>query len=152
MRNVIWPTIFCATLLAGCASAQTRAIQVVIASDGAADATAAGYKSFVRQRVAECDAKMDPAKNTKAEAEECLGLASPENGKRLSQVVSGLVAAQTAVKIAVECGTNPLKLPVEFRVQCVDAKKADWNQLAEAVSDAWDKMRPYFEAVKGVTP
>lgn len=141
------------SLSSSCATThQGRAIQLVVASDAAADEVADRYKMFVDERVASCDKQLDPEKDTKADAVTCLGLASSENGTKLKAIIEILVAAQLAIKIAVECDVNPLKLPDKFREQCVDAKKADWLLLAKQVANAWDDLRPYFEAVKEASP
>ena len=134
----------------GCASTNVgRATQLVVASDSVADQVADAYVTFVDTRVASCDEKLDPEKNTKEEAQECLGLASSDSGEKLKVIMKGLVAAQLAIQIAVECETNPVKLPAEFRDRCVAGQKANWQALTSTLMDVVTELKPYFESVKG---
>ena len=133
----------------GCASTpEGKAVQLVVASDAAADEIAAGYLVYVDAKTAECDEKLDPEVNTKEDAKECLGMASSDNGKRLKKILEVLVVAQLAVKIAVECESNPLKVPAEFKAKCVDGQAADWKALAAALTSAWGDLAPFFDAVR----
>lgn len=133
----------------GCAATpKGRATQLVVASDGAADEISAGYESYVDAKVAECDAKLDPETNTKEDAKDCMGMASSDEGKRLLKMMEVLVAAQLAIKIAIECESNPLKVPKEFKTKCIDGQKADWKALAASLISAWEGLAPFFEAVR----
>ena len=133
----------------GCAnSPQGRAVQLVVASDAAADEVANGYDEFVESKVAECDEKLDPEVNTKADAKECLGVASSDDGERLKKVLETLVVIQLAVKLAVECESNPLKVPDEFRAKCVEGQEADWAALSSALMATWRDLAPFLNAVR----
>ena len=137
-------------LLVGCASTHRgRAVQLVVASDSAADTVADTYESWAATRIGECEGKLPPDYHSLTEFKACLGFASSDGGKALKQILHAVVAAQLAIKLAVECETNPLQLPVEFRAQCVDAKKADWRALRDNLLGAWQQLRPYFEAIQG---
>jgi len=148
---VMFLFVFGLVLPTGCANTHKgRAIQLVVASDAAADGLADGYKEFVSAKVVECDAKLDPEKgHTKSDVEECLGLADPIEGERFLKAVETLVALQLVIKIAVECGSNPLKIPKEFQKECVEGKKADWQAMAASLASAWKQLAPFFEAVRG---
>lgn len=134
----------------GCANTpKGKAIQLVVASDAAADEIANGYEKFVEVKVVECDEKLDPEVNNKEDVEDCLGLADEIQGERLKKMLEILVVAQLAVKIAVECESNPLKVPKEFKAKCVDGQAADWKALAVALTSAWSDLAPFFDAVRG---
>ena len=136
--------------MAGCANTNKgRAVQFVVASDAAADEIADTYEPFVDKRVAECDAKLDPEKNTLQDAKDCLGVASSDSGKSLKGFMEVLVAAQLAIKIAVECEDNPLKVPDEFRSNCIEGQEADWTALVTNLTSAWDSLRPFLTAIRG---
>jgi hypothetical protein len=149
MKVLTPAALLLSTSLACATTHEGRAIQLVVASDAAADTAAAGYADFRDGMQAKCNAKLDPEVNTKSDAKECMGLASSDNGKKFLKIVEVIVAAQLAIKIAVECDTNPLKLPVEFREQCIDAKAADWKALAATLTSAWDQLRPFYLAIAG---
>ena len=151
MRRVILPVALAASM-AGCASTDKgRAVQLVVASDAAADEIADQYESFVNNRVAECDAKLDPEKDSLEDAKNCLGVASSDSGKALKVFTEILVAAQLAIKLAVECEDNPLKVPEEFRANCLEGQKADWKALGETLASAWDSLRPFLTAIRGAS-
>ena len=148
--NRIAIVVLPAVLALGCANTpKGKAIQLVVASDAAADEIAAGYKGYVETKTIQCQDKLDPEVNTKEEAKDCLGVASSAGGERLKKILEVLVAAQLVIKLAVECESNPLKVPQEFREKCVDAKKADWRLMVDTLMSAWDGLKPYFEAVRG---
>jgi len=152
MRKIIQSMVLVSAVSLGCASTpKGKAIQLVVASDAAADEISTGYEAYVEAKVAECDAKLDPEKNTKEDAKDCLGIASSDDGKRLLKVMESLVAVQLAIKIAVECESNPLKVPEAFRANCIDGQKADWGALAASLTSVWQELAPFFEAVRGVT-
>jgi len=130
-------------LLASCASTHKgRAAQLVVASDAAADEIAAGYADLRDAREAECDAKLDPRANTVSDAKACLGVFSSDGGRKLRVAVEALVAAQLAVKLAIECDGNPLS------VESSCHGSPDWAELYGALMSTWDDVRPYLEAVR----
>lgn len=142
--------ILLAVLLVGCASTHRgRAVQLVVATDSAADTVADTYEAWAANRVGECEGIMTPETHTKTEFIGCLGRASSESGEALKKILQAMVAAQLAIKLAVECETNPLQLPAEFRAKCVDGKKADWRALRDNLLGVWEQLRPYFEAIEG---
>jgi hypothetical protein len=129
----------------GCASTpKGKATQLVVATDAGADAFADGWSAYVDGEIARCRAGAggDTAESRAA----CLGKAG--EGEALEPLLEALVAAQLAVKIAVECEDNPLKVPAEFKAECVDGN-ADWNALGAKVLDAWKAVQPFYEAMKG---
>lgn len=150
MKHAHTLIILLVCLLLGCASTNRgRAVQLVVASDSAADTIADTYDSWAANRIGECEGKLPPDKHTRGEFDQCTGLASSDGGKAMKKILQVVVAAQLAIKLAVECETNPLKLPQEFRDKCVDQKKADWRALRDNLLAAWEDLRPYFEAIQG---
>ena len=82
---------------------------------------------------------------------DCLGMASSSDGERLLKLMETLVQAQLMVKIAVECESNPLKVPREFMAQCIDGQGADWRALTMSLTSAWADLAPFLEAIRGFT-
>ena len=131
-----------------CAAAKAGATQFVVASDAAADELAAGWDGYVGVEIARCSGLlMGTERDTRDGREECLGLAG--KGEPLELGLEALVASQLAVKLAVECEANPLKVPQDFKAECVDAQKADWAALMKSLVEAWDTIKPYYTAMKG---
>lgn len=131
----------------GCAVAKNGAAQFVVASDAAADELAAGWEGYVDDEIARCSNLLGGTdKDTKDGRKECMGLAG--EGEALEVGLEALIAAQLAVKIAVECDSNPLKVPAEFKEQCVDGAKTDWVALFNSLKSAWETLKPYYNAMK----
>ena len=129
-------------LMTSCAAAKTGATQLVVASDAAADELAQGWGGYVDAEIVRCSNLLGGTdRDTKDGRKECMGLAG--KGEELELGLEVLVAAQLAVKLAVECDANPLKTPKEFKMQCVDEAKPDWVVLMKSLGDAWDSIKPY---------
>jgi hypothetical protein len=135
------------TVGSGCATAKRTATQLVIASDGAADELSIGWEAYVDAQIVRCSNELQGTeRDTKEGRKECMGLAA--KGEALETGLEALVAAQSAVKIAVECDSNPLGTPAEFKAECVDGAKADWAALLGGLKTAWDNLKPYYSAMK----
>jgi hypothetical protein len=144
MRNIITLFITMLTILPACATTpKQRAIQFVVASDAVADELGDGWGGYVDDEIARCRASLSDEADTPDEREKCLGYAA--KGDALELAMEALVVSQVAVEVAVTCESNPLKVPKEFLHKC--AEPADWQALEQGVFNAWQNIRPYYEAM-----
>lgn len=142
--NIFAISLF-AFVLSACASTHKgRAMQVVVASDGVADEMATQWDEQAHARIDKCRAE---GHATAEDRTECMGVFAKIKDE-VDAALAALVAAQMAIKLAVECESNPLKMPDEFLDRCVKDKKADWKALEAQVMEAWDTIRPLFQEIK----
>ena len=121
----------------GCAhTSKGVALEVVVASDQAADSIADDWASKTTAAIDKCRAPLSGSA-TREQRHACLGAYTPENAEKVAAAVKVLIAAQTQVKLAAECE--------EFKT-CVT--KPDWFTLAGRVMDAWKTLKPYVLKAK----
>jgi hypothetical protein len=131
--------------LACATTSKQRAIQFVVASDALADEIGDGWSTYVDGEIDRCRSTLEGTdEDTPEGRESCLGYAAKGDG--LETALKALVAAQLAVELAVMCESNPLKVPQEFLHKCTEP--TDWQALGVAVFDAWQSIRPFYEAMR----
>lgn len=121
-----------------------RAIQLAVASDGVADEVALQWDKQGHARIDKCRAEGHETKEARGR---CMGLYAILKDD-VEAMLEALVAAQMAVRLAAECDSNPLKVPVEFLDRCVEGEQADWKALAKQITVAWDAIRPLFQEIR----
>ena len=123
--------------LSGCANgnhAKSVAVNIVVASDVAADTLADAWSDGASVRIDECRALQ---LETPEERADCMGLFHPDEVDKVVAGLTLLVAVQMAVKEAAEC---------EALSTCL--QEVDWEALAEQAGAAWNALLPYVNAVK----
>jgi hypothetical protein len=145
-RFIIAVVMFVVALfIGGCASTpKGRAVQVVVASDGIADEVAEQWAEKGHARIDKCRAEYH---ETEAARTECMGVFVTAKDE-LVVLLETLVAAQMAIKLAVECDSNPLKMPKEFLTKCGTEKQADWKALYTQVMNAVEAIRPILQEIR----
>lgn len=141
----ITTTLGLALVLSGCAMTHKgRAVATVVASDGVADEVAEQWDERAHARIDKCREAELPDEDARRE---CLGVFALIKDE-LEAIVASLVAAQSAIKLAVECEDNPLKMPQEALKNCGTAKQTDWRELEAQVMDAVDAIRPLIQEIR----
>lgn len=131
--------------IGGCANTpKGRAVQVVVASDGVADEFAEQWDDLAHARIDKCRAE---GHETPDAREKCMGVFAKIKDE-VAAAVETLVAAQMAIKLAVECESNPLKMPAEALAKCGTDKAADWKALEAQVMNAVDAIRPIIQEIR----
>lgn len=106
-----------------------------MASDAVADEIAAGWESGVNAQIDHCKSTLGDDAPSEQRAD-CMGIFG--EGEPLEAATQTLVTTQTAIKEAVKC---------EELKTC--PQKVDWKALLATTLDAWEALKPYYEAIKG---
>jgi len=141
-RNIITMAAFAASAgffaytVTGCAGAKKVATLAVVESDRVADDLAMDWRVATHEQVVHCREVLEPDASQETRLE-CLGPYQPGETEKLVAGVKVLIAAQLAVKVAVECEA--------FR-DC--AEDPDWKILAGDVVTAWRAIQPFVQTLK----
>lgn len=135
MRRIIF-SVALVSSLTGCANTHKgRAVQLVMASDAIADEIAKSWSAGVDAQISHCKAALGEGDGvTNEQRAECMGIFG--KGDPLEAATQTLVSAQTTIKEAVKC--EELKTCPE---------KVDWKALKDTVLDAWNALKPYYDAI-----
>lgn len=135
MRSAIL-SIALVTSMAGCANTHKgRAVQLVMASDAIADELATAWESGVDAQIEHCKTTLSEEDLASSEKKaECMGIFGKGDG--LEAATQTLVSTQLTIKEAVKC---------EELKTC--PKEVDWQALKSTALDAWNALKPYYQAI-----